>query len=476
MRSFSIGWLPWIAVAFFLFGMGLPREDYRRVERALDDGQWPGVLNAVRAYLTNDGDVRRYHAYAEAAQGHSYASYYVRTEAAWRESFRAAESFRPDEWPTLAPERRLVPYRDYLVEYPPGFFLAALPPTWVASTPDGYVKLFEVFMALALTGALALMTRSIRRLGGRQPSIGKVLAWASLCVLLLGTVATHRYDASVALAMTVALAALVADRPLLLGAALGAAIALKATPVLILPIVLLHGLAGRRYREILTILLAAIAVPVLLTVPTLLGGGDPIGTFLQYHVDRPVQIESTWGGLAGLIHSLGLADARVQWSFGSVNLVGKLPSVLARLASAATVVGLVLVYLVAWRRMSAATESDRKRIALESSMAALAVFVACGKVASPQYLVWILPVGLLLSLTNPRRLGLILFIACLALCQVIYPMFYGAISALKPFPFVFVLARNLTLLTWGVLLLRTPTRTRANCAAGSGSYAVLPRS
>jgi len=74
----------------------------------------------------------RYFAYAEAARGRSYASYFVRTAEDWRKAFAAAEPYRPDAWPDVIPKQALVPYRDYLVEYPPGFFLAALPPSWVA--------------------------------------------------------------------------------------------------------------------------------------------------------------------------------------------------------------------------------------------------------------------------------------------------------------------------------------------------------
>src|SRR6516225_30129 len=126
MRSTKLGWLLWVAVAFALYGAGLPRERYRAVERAFNTGHWPGVVDAVRAYVTNDGDVRRYFAYAQAARGRPYQSYYVRSAEAWRRAFAAHEPYRPDEWPTVTPAHPLVPYRDYLVEYPPGFFAVAL--------------------------------------------------------------------------------------------------------------------------------------------------------------------------------------------------------------------------------------------------------------------------------------------------------------------------------------------------------------
>ena len=79
MRRAAAGWLLWLAVAFGLFGLGLSRERYRQVESRLDASEWPGFVNAVRAHVTNDGDVRRYFAYVAASRSRPYPSYFVRT-------------------------------------------------------------------------------------------------------------------------------------------------------------------------------------------------------------------------------------------------------------------------------------------------------------------------------------------------------------------------------------------------------------
>src|SRR3954468_16763453 len=73
------------------------------------------LVPRAQKYLTRSYDLTRYHAYANAALGRPYLSYYVRTEAAWRKAFLAGEHVEDDASPTVTPERPLKPYRDYLV-------------------------------------------------------------------------------------------------------------------------------------------------------------------------------------------------------------------------------------------------------------------------------------------------------------------------------------------------------------------------
>jgi hypothetical protein len=459
MRRTKLSWLLWVAVAFVIYGAGLPRERYRDVERSFNAGRWPGLVGAVRAYVTNDGDVRRYFAYAQASRGRPYQSYFIRSADAWRQAFAAHEAYRPDEWPTITPVRPLCPYRDYLVEYPPGFFAVALPPAWLAhDDPDRYVKLFEGFMALLLTGAFVLVVTTLRRVGaGRVPR--SALAWAALATFLLGVVATHRYDAAVALALVVALSALAADRPLGAGVALGIAIALKGTPALAFPVVALHALRERRHRELATATLAMLATTALIFLPAVASAGGRLFETLRYHAARPVQIESTWGAALGLVHAFAPAWVTVEKTFGSTNVAGRLGPLANQLSTLATLAGLLAVYIFTWRRLAAVDGDDppdrdaRARIALESAAATFAVFIALGKVCSPQYLVWLLPLGVGLSLDDRRRSPLILLLALSGLTQLVYPVLYGRLESLRPGVCALVLLRNGLLLAWAGMLL-----------------------
>jgi hypothetical protein len=321
--------------------------------------------------------------------------------------------------------------------------------------------LFEGFMAALLTAAFVLSTVTLRRLGeGPGLAPGPTLAWAALATFLLGVVATHRYDAAVALAIVIALSALAARRPIVVGLALGIAIALKGTPVLAFPIVAMHALRERRPRDLVATTLTLTVTVALIFLPAVAAAGPRLYETLRYHAARPVQIESSWGAALGLVHALAPAWVVVEKTFGSTNVAGRLGPLASRLSTLATLSGLGAVYLVTWRRLAAANTDDedrlreaRARIALEGTAATFAVFIALGKVCSPQYLVWILPLGLGLSLGAARRARLAVLLALVALTQLVYPVMYGRLESLRPSVCALVLLRNGALLAWAALLL-----------------------
>ena len=132
-------------------------------------------IRALRAIGTDDNDIQRYHAYANAVLGLPYQAIYVRPLEGWKVEEAPidpkVDPADPEAVPPVVPSRPLVPYRDFLVEYPPGFFLFAIPPALIARGLDSYYYVFSSFMALLLTAALALLWDASKRVGsGRDRS------------------------------------------------------------------------------------------------------------------------------------------------------------------------------------------------------------------------------------------------------------------------------------------------------------------
>jgi len=82
--------------------------------------------------------------------------------------------------------------------------------------------------------------------------------------------------------------------------------------------------------------------------------------------------------------------------------------------------GLLAVYAVTWRRLASPIAAERGRAAFAATAASSRIRRVWQGV-EPQYLIWILPIGLALSLTDGRRVCLVLFLAFLALTQTVYP-------------------------------------------------------
>jgi hypothetical protein len=278
--------------------------------------------------------------------------------------------------------------------------------------------------------------------------------WSAAGALALGVVCTHRYDAVVALLLCAMCWGVLGARPLLGGLAAGLAIATKLTPLLPAGVLGVYLLQQRRWRSLAWYAGAALASAAAVLLPALWLAGPRLADLLAYHADRPAQIESTGGALliAGrLLSPLFFEDRlRMVQTFGSFNLQGPGVAALSSASSFALVAGLALVCARLVSRLRGASAAEGHRLAAAAAVQSLVAFMVLGKVFSPQYLVWLLPLGFLLS--GARLRARVLLLSVLVLTQVIYPIAYGSLSGLAPWAGLLVLLRNGLLLVWAVLL------------------------
>jgi hypothetical protein len=277
-----------------------------------------------------------------------------------------------------------VPYREFDVEYPPGALPAFLVPELVA--PDDFAGAFEglVWFWGALTVGFVVAT--LARIGVRPPRLVFVPLLVALAPLLLGSLVLTRYDLWPAALVAAALAALAAGRERLGAGVLAVAVAAKIYPLVLLPVALVWVAQRSGRRAALAVLgvfaavLAAIVLPFAVVAP----GG--LADSLTVQLGRPLQIESLAGGVLLAAKQVGVYEPTVVSSHGSQNLAGGLPDALATAQTVAGVVALLAVWVAFARR-----PRGREGLLLGSA-AALAAFVAFGKVLSPQFLVWLVPV------------------------------------------------------------------------------------
>lgn len=329
-----------------------------------------------------------------------------------------------------------VPYRDYDVEYPPGALPVFAAPALVDTDFIRYNRLFQVVMALCGIGLLLVM-RIISR------SDGPLLA-AAIAPLLLGSVVLYRFDLWPTALTVAALAALVSGRERLAFGLLGIATAAKVWPVVLLPLFPW----SRRGLAVFGAVLAAVFVPFAAIAP----GG--LWDSVHGQLTRPLQVESLGG--AALV-ALG-ADVHSVHSHGSDNLAGAGVGAVQTVTTVLQVAALIAVWVSARRRQDL----------VRWSAAAVCAFVSFGKVLSPQFLIWLIP---LVALTG-RRAALALFAVALLLTQVEFPFRYERLAfGLDRGVAGIVLARDLVLVAllvalaaprgwFGPTLRRSKTRAR----------------
>ncbi len=273
----------------------------------------------------------------------------------------------------------LVPYRDIAIEYPPGALPAFLLPTLLSTS---YFTTFGWFMAACGAGCIVL--------GFLTNPSWFALPFLAVSPLLLGSLGPRHYDFWPTMFVVGALAAFVHDRHRVAWGALGAAFAIKLFAVVLVPLALVWTLRRRDRRELIRCLAVSAAVVAVAFVPFLVVAPHGLWSSLWGQVSRPLQIET----LAGSVLET-FAQPRIDGSHGSLNLAG------AGALEAAFVVVLVLSLVGLWLAFArGAPEPGRL---LRYAAACVCAFVIFGRVLSPQYLIWLVP---LVPLVRGRR-GLI---------------------------------------------------------------------
>ncbi len=157
-------WVVWLVVVFGAMNVfGMPLESWRlpRDGETIDWETAQARQTPIERLLTTlrcGQDVARYFAYAEATLGRPYRAFFVQPPG-------GTASGSAHDWSrTVVPQRPLVPWRDFAVEYPPGVMIALLPPALVTDDEETYVRLFALEMEAALTLAVWFCMRTADRL------------------------------------------------------------------------------------------------------------------------------------------------------------------------------------------------------------------------------------------------------------------------------------------------------------------------
>ena len=351
-------------------------------------------------------------------------------------------------------ERGSVPYRDFRPEYPPGALAAFAIPSLVSGGAAGYARAFGVEMALFGAACVVFAFLALRSLGATGARLAAGVAVPAAAPLLLGPLVLTRFDLYPAALVVAAIAAFVAGRDRLGGGILGAAIAVKLFPAVLVPIVFAWVWRRRGRREALVVLAicAGVAAAVFLPFVVIAPGG--VASSLWRQLGRPLQIESFGAAILLALHQLGMP---LGWSssHGSQNLTGTAAAVASVLSSVAQVAALLWIWVRYSRR--AVTTPDAFICACAASLVA---FVALGKVISPQFLIWLLAV---VALVGGRRTwpALSLLVLACSLTRGWFPdRYWSLVFTFDPFASWLVLLRDLTLLALLAVLVR-PVRERA---------------
>jgi putative flippase GtrA len=367
----------------------------------------------------------------------------------------------------------LVPYRDFLFEYPP---LALAPILLAGAAETGSVTFRTAFETLMLVALLVIQWQTARLAGRHRGPV----AWSFVLLpLAAGAIIAERLDIFAMAFVVAGLAVLVAGREgpspgraagALALLALGAATKLFPVVVAAVALAWLWGQGRRRAAVAGAAAFGACVLLVCLPFAVVAPGG--FYEQFAFHSERPVQIESTPATLLRLTGGTvvtGVEEAPND--FRSQAVEGGASAAVAGAFAALQFAAILLAVLCAG---AAGRFMGGAAALLLPAAAALIAFAVLGKVLSPQFVLWPAALAPLLWIVRARAAAVLVVVALL-LTQLEYPHRYTSVVEGDPAGLALLTARNgILLLVLATLLVQAALLTVPGAEASTPSREMRP--
>jgi 4-amino-4-deoxy-L-arabinose transferase-like glycosyltransferase len=336
-----------------------------------------------------------------------------------------------------------VPYRDLVIEYPPVAWWAIYAPRLLDDrhvvSQRTYNEVYETyhatFRALMFLGDLGCLVMMVFVVRTQQPTF---VPWAILIYTIITAIFAHLlYDRlDIVLLFLVLLWAYCWLRSLddnghvliwtaLAYLMLGLSISFKLVPIITVPFLLLAEIVSNNLWARLSTALAGLAFGFIPFAIQYAASGPGVFTFLKHHAERGIQLESLYSSLLMVFAWFG-APFNFDHSHGAFEASAPLAPAMKIVASAGLLVFLAalgLRALLLGRRYT-------RRTAFRYSLYVICGSVILSNVFSPQYLLWALPLMLLLAIElmptqrRSRVVFCVLLIVISAMTTWIFPYNY----------------------------------------------------
>jgi hypothetical protein len=382
-------------------------------------GERPSVLltrplQALRAYVSREGDDHLYYEYAELMVGGPGDLPFIARKSPGADPATALARLKLTV--RDGPGWRL-PYRDFPVEYPPLPLALMLLPRLAVDSLGAYrivlgVLLGGLFLVACWTGArLSVVT-------GMSASPDPVWWRMAGLALAIGPLLCQRFDLLPAALVASALYAFACRRDVLAGALLGLAVMTKLYPLLLFLPLLAFLWGGGQRRRALVLAGSGAAAALAVAAPFLLTAPEPFLRAVGLYGERPLHFESLLGAL--VLARQG--PAALVRSYGSSNVMTPVWLVqLADVSLLVVVLALAAGALRAGRTLRGAGDEERASAVIGWTFATLVAILCLSKVLSPQFIIWLLPLCTVFPGLEGRRIFVLTFLAA-----VLTHLFIGA--------------------------------------------------
>jgi len=287
------------------------------------------------------------------------------------------------------------------IEYPPFAIPFFFIPGLFASTPEGYGIMFSIEAYIFFAIGLVLADKFAKFFEVNR--FFSMLVYTIMMLVMIEFI-IDRYDVFPIILSMASLYCFMTKRYFWAWVLLSIATMTKLYPVVIAPVYLIMLLTDRDWKKALNGIFVFALTAFAIVLPIMLAGSDVMSYFIGYHMDRPLQVESTAASIISFISLFGLTSVTVDFSFGSDNLFGVMPDAVAPYLTPLTMVLLLAFYLlltlftVKMKKEGLFTEENKILVLIVAAFVSVSIFILAGKVFSTQYTAWLIPMALLLSI------------------------------------------------------------------------------
>jgi hypothetical protein len=187
-----------------------------------------------------------------------------------------------------------MPYRDFGCEYPPAALPTFLIPRFISDDIETYYHLFMAEMALPAIGLGWICFRIAQLLYPKRSVLEYVSASWAIWIWASGRLLLHRFDVLVVFFVALGMLYFLRRRWGAAGIWFGFGIALKVYPIFLLLPASILAFENRRWQPVARLLLGAAVLPLLTHLVMLPWTGMSVFTYLAYHGNRGIEVETLW--------------------------------------------------------------------------------------------------------------------------------------------------------------------------------------
>jgi hypothetical protein len=343
-----------------------------------------------------------------------------------------------------------VPYRDFLVEYPPFALVFFTLPRLLGESFRWYYVWYQVLIVVA--DLVVLFTLFAAR--DDDTTAWRTLASYTLLLLAVGPIILQQFDLFAAAFALLAIYYFSIKRDHVAWAFIGLATMTKVYPLLLAPVFLiLDWQSNHSIRRLLNAALVVAMTCVVVMLPLLVIAPTSVRAMYSFHSGRGIHLDTVYASIAFAARSLGWGWVDVEFTYRSWNIAGPVADALLRFSTATLAVVLLASYALIFARARMLSDNLRRNSGLVATCAALVLAAGLigSKVLSPQFLVWLLtPLPLIV---RPRRWTIwAVFALSGAVTYYIYPRHYSELLARESGAVTALALRNLLLVSLVVLL------------------------